>query len=204
MINFSFTKQKAGLVIIAHPDDETIWLSGVIMLHPQIEWTVLCLARADDPDRAPKFARVAKELGFHYHQEALDDLEQLPFLKHTALAKDLIKKFTAGKSYDFIITHGANGEYGHRDHKSIHGAVADLAAQGLIRTRYTLYLHYKKPLKRVPLLVPRSGADLLIKLPQAIFEKKKDIMEKIYGFDRQGIDSSYCTGVEAFKIKEYN
>lgn len=193
-----------GLIIIAHPDDEIIWLGGVIMLNPKIEWTVLCLARSQDPDRGPKFIRVAEKLNFKYFHENLDDLGHISFLKHCEDSKKLIKKHIASAKFDFIITHGENGEYGHRDHKSIHEAVRDLAERGKLMADVFLYLHMWRPKRRIPLLIPRTKADLIIKLPPRIYEAKKDIMEKIYGYARTGIDASYCTKVEAFKIKRYN
>jgi LmbE family N-acetylglucosaminyl deacetylase len=203
MTNFEFKAGMKGLIIIAHPDDETIWLGGVIMMNPEIDWTVLCLARSDDPDRGPKFARVAAQLNFKYFHENLDDLGRISFLKHVEDTKRIIKKHIGATEFDFIITHGENGEYGHRDHKSIHEAVRDLAERGKLKAETILYLHMRQPRKRTPLLVPRVRPDLLIDIPARIYEAKKDIMEKIYGYSRDGIDTSYCTKVEAFKIKSY-
>ena len=204
MKQFKLSQQKTGLVVIAHPDDETIWLAGLILLSPKINWTVLCLSRSGDADRAPKFKQVAKKLNFKYYHEDLDDMEKFSFQKHVHLAKNLITKNIGTASFDFIITHGSNGEYGHRDHKSIHEAVCDLLIHSKLNIPTALFLHYKKPHKKIPLLIPRSKADLIIKLPSKIFKTKIDIMSKIYGFDSNGIDASYCTRVEAFKIKRYN
>lgn len=204
MKKFNLSQQESALVIIAHPDDETIWLSGLIMLNPKINWTVLCLSRSADQDRAPKFRRVAEHLNFKYFHENLDDLESLPYAEHVKLAQRLIKKNIGNQEFDFVVTHGANGEYGHRDHKSIHEAVSDLLAKGMLRIGCGLFLHYKKPIKLRPILVPRVQADLTLKLPARIYQEKINIMSGIYGFAPDGIDASYCTRVEAFKIKQYN
>lgn len=204
MKKFHFTPGTRGLIILAHPDDETIWLGGTIMMNPKIDWTVLCLSRSQDPDRRPKFTRVAHKLGFKFFHENLDDMERMSFLRHIASAKQLIKKNIGSTEFDFVITHGVNGEYGHRDHKSIHEAVRDLAERGILKTKAVLYLHMKRPKKRVPLLIPRAKSDMIINLPRKIYEAKKDVMSNIYGFDRNGIDASYCTALEAFAIKYYN
>lgn len=42
-------------VIVAHPDDETLWAGGTILMHPETQWTILTLCRRSDPDRSPKF-----------------------------------------------------------------------------------------------------------------------------------------------------
>ena len=46
---------KNAAVIVAHPDDETLWTGGAILMHPEINWTVITLCRLSDPDRSPKF-----------------------------------------------------------------------------------------------------------------------------------------------------
>ena len=50
-------------VIVAHPDDETLWAGGAVLLHPEWRCSIFSLCRASDPDRAPRFERAARELG---------------------------------------------------------------------------------------------------------------------------------------------
>ena len=40
-----------AVVIVAHPDDETLWAGGTILMHPETHWTILTLCRTSDPDR---------------------------------------------------------------------------------------------------------------------------------------------------------
>jgi LmbE family N-acetylglucosaminyl deacetylase len=48
------------IVVVAHPDDETLWAGGTILLHPDSEWTVLAICKSSDPGRASKFSDALK------------------------------------------------------------------------------------------------------------------------------------------------
>jgi hypothetical protein len=45
-------------MIVAHPDDETLWAGGLMLLHPESRWTVMTICRKSDADRAARFQRV--------------------------------------------------------------------------------------------------------------------------------------------------
>ena len=49
-------------ILVAHPDDETLWAGGFVLEHAEWDWFIGTLCRASDPDRAPKFARVLERL----------------------------------------------------------------------------------------------------------------------------------------------
>jgi len=60
-------------VVVAHPDDETLWCGGYILAHPEFDWRIVTLCRASDPDRAPKFRMVLERLGAVGVMADLDD-----------------------------------------------------------------------------------------------------------------------------------
>ncbi len=72
------------LVIVAHPDDETIWMGGLMLRHPDWAWRIIALSRCDDPDRAPKFGMAARVYGA---ASAMSDLDDSPILE--SLSQDL-------------------------------------------------------------------------------------------------------------------
>jgi hypothetical protein len=45
-------------VVVAHPDDETLWRGGYILTHPECHWRIVALSTEHDADRAPKFRRI--------------------------------------------------------------------------------------------------------------------------------------------------
>src|SRR5436190_16883849 len=73
---------KSVAVIVAHPDDETLWLGGTILSHPSWHWFILSLCRGSDQDRCPRFFQALKALGAEGKMNDLDDgPEQIPLAK---------------------------------------------------------------------------------------------------------------------------
>lgn len=184
-----------ALVIVSHPDDETIWMSGTILKNPQVKWTIFSLCRADDSDRAPKFLRVCKYLKAKGIITDLEDEGKLNITKSIPLIKKIILQHLTKKNYDYIFTHGANGEYGHPRHKATHRGVHTLIKNKQI-TGSLLCFNYE--MISAHRLKPKSSSHYMLKLTEAEFKKKQKIMTDIYGFDKNGIDAGYCTKIEGF------
>jgi hypothetical protein len=44
-------------VVVAHPDDETLWVGGTLLMERDRNCRILGLCRAGDSDRAPRFQK---------------------------------------------------------------------------------------------------------------------------------------------------
>lgn len=114
------TEGKDCLLVVAHPDDETMWFSSLLTEGYAKSWTVLCMSVPRiDPIRAWKFYEACAVLGAR--GEVVPFVESGPGESLDTL--DLMG--TPRFNQDVIATHGAHGEYGHKHHIDVHHAVVD-------------------------------------------------------------------------------
>jgi LmbE family N-acetylglucosaminyl deacetylase len=195
------TQRERAVVIVAHPDDETIWMGGFILDNPDYNWTILSLCRASDSDRAPKFKRVADHYGATGIIEDADDEDKLDYYGKVKEIERIITKHFAKQEIDLLFTHGKNGEYGHKGHTATHEAITNLLKTKKITAKKILCFNYvKTSRKQFCKLKPAANSDKIAKLSKKTFANKTAIMTDIYGFAADGIDTGYCTNPEAFKI----
>jgi LmbE family N-acetylglucosaminyl deacetylase len=172
-------------VVVAHPDDETLWCGGYLLTHPEFHWRVVTLCRASDPDRAPKFRRVLQRLGARGEMADLDDGPE-----QTPLPKDEVQKtivqLLAGNGYDLVLTHGPKGEYTrHRRHEECCRSVIELWRSGGIATnRLWLFAFEDGDRARLPRV--RADADRRDVLTDEVWLEKRRMITEIYGY---GLDS---------------
>jgi len=190
-------------VIVAHPDDETLWAGGTILMHPEAKWTVATICRKNDADRAPKFFKVLEILGAEGAMGDLDDeAEQSPLVRHEVQRK--ILELLPSDRFDLIITHGLRGEYTqHLRHEETGKAVMTLWENKKLFAREIWRFAYEDGNgKYFPKAV--QDADLKIRLPNEIWQKKYDIITKIYGFAPDSFEAKTTPRKEAFRCFKSN
>jgi LmbE family N-acetylglucosaminyl deacetylase len=185
-------------VIVAHPDDETLWAGGTILMNPQAEWKVVTLCRKSDPDRSPRFFRALEQLNAVGRMGDLDDGPE-----QTPLASDLVQQtileLLAPDEFDLIITHGCRGEYTrHLRHEETSKAVSALWDSGRLRAKKVWKFAYEdgdgKYLPR-----PIRRADLRTRLPENIWRQKYYIITDVYGFTADSFEAKSAGHEEAFR-----
>jgi len=189
-------KKKVAL-IVAHPDDETLWAAGILLSNPYWESFIVCLCRKYDPDRAPKFYKALELLQCKGTMGNLDDgPEQIP--QDKSEIDRLILQLLPVEHYDIILTHNPLGEYTrHLRHEETGRSVIGLWDEGKISCDELLVFAYEDHNKQYyPKAMPNT--DIELTLTPEIWQQKYEIITKIYGFTPDSWEGKTTPKTEAF------
>ena len=115
--------QCDNLMIVAHPDDETIFGGDHIK---NGNYFILCITCGNNKTRKAEFEKVLKEthckgIILSYPDKILNKRSDWTFCKNS-ISKDICTAINSN-NWASIVTHNANGEYGHIHHKMLHNIV---------------------------------------------------------------------------------
>ncbi|RZA08957.1 MAG: PIG-L family deacetylase [Proteobacteria bacterium] len=157
-------KAKAyRLLVVAHPDDETIFFGGLLMRKRSVPWKVICVtdgnADGRGKERAAEFLAATKLLGAA-KAEQWNFPDRFPARLPIDQIEAKLAELAAPKE---IYTHGPLGEYGHPHHQDI-----------------SLAVHRAFP--RVPIFSPAHNTrpDRVVKMSPSEYKKKTRAFAQIY------------------------
>lgn len=190
-------KTKSVALIVAHPDDETLWAGGTILSHPEWDWFIVCLCRRSDKERASKYSKVVKIFKAKGIMGDLDDGPQQKPLDDSEV-ENSIMELLPQKHYDLLITHNIAGEYTrHLRHEEISKAVIKLWQNGKISATELWTFAYEDGNKAYfPIAIEK--ASVFKQLTQNIWNKKYNIITETYGFDQNSWEAKTVPHTEAF------
>ncbi len=190
-------KSKTVAVIVAHPDDETLWAGGTILNHPLWNWFIVCMCRSSDAERAIKFSKAVQLL---HSGGIMGDLDDGPLQKSLdeIEVERVIMELLPLKHYDIIITHNLSGEYTrHLRHEEVSKAVIRLWLAGKIVTDELWTFAYEDGNKEY---FPRAieNASVCQILTENIWTRKYNLITETYGFKKNSWEAKTTPHAEAF------
>jgi LmbE family N-acetylglucosaminyl deacetylase len=193
-------KNNTAAVIVAHPDDETIWAGGTVLMNNNWKWIFVSLCRSSDPVRSARFTEAVHHLGGVGWIGDLDDgPEQIPI--DEVKVQKMILSLLPNIDYDLVLTHSPRGEYTrHRRHEECSKAVSKLWEDGLIRTKELWMFAYSDTGRGGKDDIPQiiKSAHKKVKLTRSIWERKQDIITNVYGFTTESYEARTASKEEAF------
>ncbi len=155
--------KKYNLLLVAHPDDETIFAGGLLQMYRRRPWKVICVtdgnADGEGALRKQEFLTACKEL-------KVKDCEMWDFPDHFDTRLDLARLVVRlrEETPSEVFTHGILGEYGHPHHQDV-----CLAAHRAF-----------KPATPVWSMAYNCFAEKTFRLPRKAYERKCEVLSKTY------------------------
>lgn len=190
-------RRQSVALIVAHPDDETLWAGGTILSHPLWECFVVCLTGGNDNDKSTRFKNALKELNVQGIMGDLEDGAEQHLLNENEI-ENTIQQLLPVRHYDLIITHNSKGEYTrHNRHEEVFKAVVSLWQKGEIFTTELWTFAYEDDNARY---FPKAVEDATIvhPLPEQIWQLKYYIMTEVYGYGKNSWEVETTPTTEAF------
>lgn len=190
-------KSKVVAIIVAHPDDETLWAGGTILSHPFWDCFIITLCRASDRDRAPRFFQALKVLGSRGIMSDLDDSPELEPLDENEVQEKILELLPV-QHFDIIISHNPAGEYTrHIRHEEIGVAVIKLWLAGRVSAHELWAFAYEDGGKQY-LPKPVKTATIYHVLSKRTWQRKYKIITETYGFKEKSFEAESTPRAESF------
>jgi LmbE family N-acetylglucosaminyl deacetylase len=189
--------KKSVALIVAHPDDETLWAGGTILSHPTWKCFIVCLCRKDDAERAQKFRKALEILQADGIMGDLNDGPDQELLDEKVLESEILNLLPS-LHFDLVITHNTRGEYTrHRRHEETGKAVQKLWNNRKISAQELWTFAYEDG-SGTYFPIPEKKAPVYQKLTNHIWRRKYSLITETYGFDKESWEAKTTPKSEAF------
>ena len=189
--------RKSVAIIVAHPDDETLWAGGTILSHPLWDCFIVCLSRKSDIERATNFDKALKILKSEGIIGEMDDgPDQRPLDENEV--QHIILGMLPPRHFDLVISHNPSGEYTrHIRHEDTSKAVIKLWHAGKISANELRTFAYEDN-KKAYYPRPERKAPIYHILTKRIWLRKYSIITETYGFENTSWEAETTPRAEAF------
>lgn len=135
-----------AICMVAHPDDCVIFAYSFIHNHPEYTWTICYLTYTSDDSRGQEFVKFWNKRGIE--TKFLGYIDDWHDIENERISFNEDGAYTEIQStildYDLVLTHNAEGEYGHIHHvfvnraTAIHNNQVTFAGPGQGTVKYTI------------------------------------------------------------------
>jgi LmbE family N-acetylglucosaminyl deacetylase len=196
-VKHKLNKSKTVAIIVAHPDDETLWAGGTILRNPKWRVFIVCLCRSSDSERASNFYNALTVYKAKGIMGDLDDGPEQMALGEKEVANTILNLLPP-KHFDLIITHNPSGEYTrHIRHEEVSKAVIELWNANKISTKELWTFAYQDGNKQY-FPRPNEKASIYKSFTKQIWLKKYAIITENYGFTKDSWEAKTTTKAESF------
>lgn len=184
------SKRKFSLLVVAHPDDETLFFAGAVLQRRNQPWKIICVtdgnADGRGQERRLEFMAACRRLGC---RDAT--MWSYPDIYERRLnIPDLMSALRVLPTPQEVFTHGIVGEYGHPHHQDVSYAVHQVFAESC----------------KVYSPAYNSFPELRVNLRKRDFAIKADILNSIYGEETRRflhlLPATWAEGFVLLKRKE--
>jgi LmbE family N-acetylglucosaminyl deacetylase len=189
--------KKSVALIVAHPDDETLWAGGTIFSYPSWNCFIVCLCRKNDRERAQKFRNALEILNSDGIMGDLDDGPDQEPLDDEVIESEILNLLPS-IHFDLIITHNPEGEYTrHRRHEETGKAVQSLWNNAKISANELWTFAYEDG-NRMYYPIPVKSATIYRELTKNNWQRKYQLITETYGFEKDSWEAKTTPRAEAF------
>lgn len=155
--------EEKSLMIVAHPDDETIWGGSHLL---EGKYTVLCITNGNNKKRKKEFLEAmkkAKVQGVILNYPDKTKGKRDNWKKCYSKINQSIKQYIDSQNWKQVVSHNPDGEYGHIHHKMVSKMVTKVmereneTQQLIYFGRYVAKKNKRKLLIRKPVALKLYG-----------------------------------------------
>lgn len=129
-------------MIVAHPDDETLFGGGELIRHAN-EYKVVVLDYGNHMVRHREFIKAMETIGIQKWEHWDGEPYKSSAAYNESILIPLIERVLGERDWTKVVTHNQGGEYGHYRHVSTHNLMARLCPEKL----WVFDMDYKLPLE---------------------------------------------------------
>ena len=177
----SSSKTIINLIIVAHPDDESIFAGNEILNNT---YYIVCITNGNNPIRKKEFEKMliaTNNTGtlLSYPDKTNGERNDWSTISNE-IEKDL-SAIIASNKWDKIVTHNPQGEYGHIQHKRTNELVTNVVKQQNLQEKLYYFAPYFQAIDEPEHTKVLTADEISAKIKLlAIYSSQSKIIKKLY------------------------